>query len=66
MSKNHARNIRNNSNLIDEKGVVYFFIMYKTWVSATPLRKLIIKKNRDMILNRAKDYHKNDKKRLRQ
>ena len=29
----------------------------------SPLKKLIIKKNRDVILNRAKDYYKNDKER---
>ena len=35
---------------------------------AIPLRKLIIKKkkNRDVILNRAKNYYKNDQERLRQ
>ena len=35
-------------------------------LSATPLKKLIIKKNRDVILNRGKDYYKNDKERLRE
>ena len=30
------------------------------------MRKLIIKKNRDMILNRGKDYYKNDKERLKE
>ena len=30
------------------------------------MRKLIIKKNRDMILNREKDYYKNDKERLKE
>ena len=29
----------------------------------SPLKKLIIKKNRDVILNRAKDYYKNEKER---
>ena len=29
------------------------------------MKKLTIKKNRDVILNRAKDYHENDKERLR-
>ena len=33
-------------------------------LSATLMKKLIIKKNRDVILNREKDYYKNDKERL--
>ena len=33
--------------------------------SATLLRKLVIKKNRDVILNRAKNYYENDKEGLR-
>ena len=35
-------------------------------LNAIPLKKLIIKKNRDVILSRAKDYCKNDKERLRE
>ena len=35
-------------------------------MSAIPLRKLIIKKSRDVILNRAKYYYENDKERLRE
>ena len=35
-------------------------------MTAILLKKLIIKKNRDMMLNRAKDYYENDKKRLRE
>ena len=30
------------------------------------MKKLIIKKNRDVILNKAKDYYENDKKRSRE
>ena len=30
------------------------------------MKKLIIKKNRDFILNRANDYYKNDKEQLRE
>ena len=40
-----------------------FLLTYKKWIN--PLKKLIIRKNRVVILNRAKDYHKNDKERLR-
>ena len=32
----------------------------------SPLKKLIIKKNRDVVLNRAKEYYKNGKERLRE
>ena len=55
MSKDDAISIMNNSNLIDKKGV------YKKWMS--PLKNLLSKKNRDVILTRAKDYYKNDKER---
>ena len=35
-------------------------------LSATLMKKLIIKKNRDVILNTAKSYYENDKERLRE
>ena len=35
-------------------------------MNAIPLKKLIVKKNGDVILNRAKYYYKNDKERLRE
>ena len=35
-------------------------------LNATPLKKLIIKKNRDVILNKANDYYKDDQERLRE
>ena len=37
-----------------------FFLSYKKWV-----KQLIIKKNRETILNRAKDYYENNNKVLR-
>ena len=40
--------------------------MYKRLLCTTPMKKLIIKKNRDLILNRANDYYKNDKEQLRE
>ena len=44
MSKDDTVSIMNNSNLIDKKGVLlFFFLIYKIWVNAIPLRKLIIK-----------------------
>ena len=39
---------------------IFVLLIYKKWV-----RKLTIKKNRDVILNRGKDYYENDKERLR-
>ena len=49
-----------------KKAPYNFFIIHKKWVSATPMKKLIIKKNRDVIPNREKDYYENDKERLRE
>ena len=54
-----------------KKALYNFLIIYKEWVNAIPfsatlMKKLIIKKNRDAILNKSKDYYKNDKKRLRE
>ena len=57
-----------------KKALYNFLIIYKEWdslihaipFSATLMKKLIIKKNRYAILNRSKDYYKNDKKRLRE
>ena len=40
--------------------------MSATPLNAIPLKKLIVKKNGDVILNRAKYYYKNDKERLRE
>ena len=61
----------NNSNLNEKKGrVVIFFIMYKNewmrfhWVELHC--ENLLSKNIDVILNRAKDYYENDKKRLRE
>ena len=55
MSRNDAINITKNSNLNEKSGSLYFFYYIYKWV------KQLIKKNRDAILNRAKDYYKNDK-----
>ena len=60
MTKSDAISRMNNSNLVHRKVFYNFFIIYKKWV-----RKLIIK-DRDVILNRAKDYFKNDKERSRE
>ena len=48
------------------KGVFYktFFIIYKNKSDSVYLT--YYQKNRDVILNRAKDYYENDKERLRE
>ena len=43
MSKDDAISIMNNSNLVDKNGVFIFFYYVQKGVSATPLKKLIIK-----------------------
>ena len=54
-----------NSNLIDKKGVLwkifYFFSLYKQMDNVT-----YYERNREKILNRAKDYYENDQERLRE
>ena len=51
MSKDDAINVMNGSNLVDKRGVLYIFYYQE---------------NRDVILNRAKDYYEHDKDRLRE
>ena len=50
----------NNSNLNDKRGVLYFFSLL---LNIKMSEKTYYQKNRDVILNRAKDYCENDKKR---
>ena len=59
MSKNDAISIMNNSNLIDKKG---FFIIFLYKMSEITYYQY----NRDIILNRAKGYYKNNKELLRE
>ena len=62
MSKNYAIKIMNNSSLIDKMGVLkILFIMYINMSGMTYCQR-----NRDVILNRAKDYYENEKERLRE
>ena len=53
MSKYNAISIINESNLIDKMDILWFFIIYKKWG------------NRNVTLNRAKEYYENDKNKLR-
>ena len=58
ISKNDASNIMNGSNLADKMGVLTFFLLYIKMSENTDLT--YYKKNqRDVVLNRAKDYYKN-------
>ena len=65
-SKDDAISIMNNSNLIDKKGVLYIFLLYIKMSKCNSIEKTYYQRNRDVILNRAKDYYENDKKRLRE
>ena len=47
ISKNDAISIMSNSNLIDKKGVLYFFLLYIS-------EKTYYQRNREVMLNRAK------------
>ena len=64
MSKDDAINIMNGSNL-DNNGVFYNnFLLYIKMSESAYLT--YYQRNRDVILNRAKDYYENDKERLRE
>ena len=54
----------NDFNLSDKRGVLYIFLLYIKMSECADLT--YIKKTRDVILNKAKDYYGNDKKRLRE
>ena len=65
MTKREAKKLMANSYLTDKKGLLskilfYFFIIYK--VDNTTYYQ----RNREKLLNRAKDYYQNDKERLRE
>ena len=64
MSKDDAINIKNGSILLDKRGVLYIFLLYIKMSENTNLT--YYQRNRDVILNRAKDYYENNKERLRE
>ena len=67
MSKNDAINIMKNSNLVDKMGVLSIcFIIYKKMSKCNSVELTYYQINRNVILNRAKDYYDNNKERLRQ
>ena len=69
MCKNDVINIRNNSNLADKSGVLYIFFYYKLFLLYIKMSEntdlTYYQRNRNVMLNKAKDYYKNDKERLR-
>ena len=58
MIKNNAINTMRNSDLNEKSGSLYFFLLYIKMSETTYIR------NRETILNRAKEYYKNGKVRL--
>ena len=64
MCKNDAINIINGSNLTDKRSVLSIFSLYKKMSESAYLT--YCRRNREVILNRAKDYYENDKQRLRE
>ena len=65
MGKDDAVNIMNGSNLVDKRGVLcFFFLLYIKMSECADLT--YYQRNRDVILNRAKDYYENDKERLKE
>ena len=57
MSKREARKLMANSNIINNKGFFHNIKMDNT---------IYYQRNREIMLNRAKDYYENDKERLRE
>ena len=70
MSKDDAINIINSSNRIAESGVLYiFFIIYTKMSEFNFVESAYLtyfQRNREVILDRAKNCYENDKKRLRE
>ena len=64
MNKDDAINIMNGSNLVDKRVFYNFFLLNIRMSESTDLT--YCQKNRDVILNRAKDYYKNNRERLRE
>ena len=66
MSKDDAISIMNNSNLVDKNSVLYFFLLYIKMIKCNSVELTYCQRKRGVILNRAKHYYENDKKRLRE
>ena len=61
MNKDDTISIMSNSNLVDKKMyfIIFLLCIKNEW-------KTCYQRNREVILNRAKDYYENDKERLRE
>ena len=70
MSKDDVISTMSNSDLIDKKDVLYFFYnIYMIYIYIYIYKMsetTYCQRNKDVIIKRAKDYHKNDKERLRE
>ena len=66
MSKDDAINIIDGSSLIDERSVLYIYIFLLRIKMRECVDFTYYQRNRDVILNRARDYYENDKERLRE
>ena len=61
MSKREAKKLMAHSNVINKKGFLYIFFNYIKLDNTTYYQR-----NREIMLNRAKDYYENNKERLRE
>ena len=64
MNKDDAVNIMNGSVLLDERAILYKKILWCLKISENT-NLTYFQQNRDVILNRAKDYYENKKERWR-
>ena len=60
MSKDDAINIMKNSDLNEKTRILFFFLHYIKMSKTTYYQR-----NKEVILNRAKEYYENNKERLR-
>ena len=65
MSKREAMKLMTNSNLIDKKGILYIYI-YIFFHYIKMDNTTYFQRNKEIMLNRGKDYYENDKERLRE
>ena len=67
MSKCEAKKLMTNSNLIDKNGIllknVFFFCLFVLYMKM--YNTTYYQRNRDVALNKAKEYYKNNNKRLK-
>ena len=64
MSKYEARKLMENSNLIDKKGILWNFFLFYVYIKMS--NTTYYQRNRDVALNKAKEYYKNNNERLKE